>query len=78
MTSMTPPQPKQARLEDVWPWNPPRTSTLTICEVPADLLTEFFEVVVNPNYPKGIVPAILDLMENAVAAQKTKRCSAES
>ncbi len=78
MTSVTPPQPRQVRLSDVWPWNGPKTRDLTIYGIPEDLLLDFVEEVVKPNYPKGIVPAILDLMEKAVAEQKRKRCSVEA
>lgn len=78
MTSMTPPQPKQIRLDDVWPWAAPRTRNLTVYAIPEEMLRDFVEEVVRPNCPKGIVPAILDLMEKAVAEQKRKRCSVES
>jgi hypothetical protein len=69
---MTPPQPKQVRLDDVWPWNRPRTRDLTIYGIPEDLLLDFVEEVVKPNYSNDIVAAILDLMEKAVAEQKEK------
>lgn len=78
MTPMTPPQPKQVRLSDVWPWNEPRTRDLTIYGIPEDLILGFVEEVVKPNYPDGIVAAIVDLMEKAVAEQRRKRCSIES
>jgi hypothetical protein len=76
-TTMTPPQPKQISLDDVWPWNAPRTRTLVLYEVPEDLLLEFAEEIVKPYYPKGIVPAVLDLMQKAVDEQRRKRCSVE-
>jgi hypothetical protein len=65
-------------LFDVWPWNGPKTRDLTICGIPEDLLLDFVEEVVKPNYPNDIVAAIRDLMEKAVAEQKRKRCSVES
>ena len=47
-------------------------ASLTIYDIPAELLHEFSEYVVKLYYPGGISPAIKDLMRKAVQEQKQK------
>ena len=47
-------------------------ASLTIYDIPAELLHEFSEYVVKPYYPGGTSPAIKDLMRKAVQEQKRK------
>ena len=47
-------------------------ASLTIYDIPAELLHGFSEYVVRPFYPGGISPAIKDLMRKAVQEQKQK------
>jgi len=46
--------------------------SLTIYDIPAELLHEFSEYVVKPHYPGGISPAIKDLMKKAVEQEREK------
>jgi len=42
------------------------TVSLTVYDIPAELLHEFSDYVVKPSYPGGIAEAIKDLMRKAV------------
>src|SRR5271157_1356007 len=46
---------------------------LTIYDVPADLLREFGEKVVNSSYPSGVNEAIKDLLRKAIMEHESKR-----
>jgi hypothetical protein len=46
---------------------------ITIQKIPANLLKEFMDKVVNPTYPGGIGAAIKDLMTKAVQEAKYGR-----
>ena len=45
---------------------------ITIHDVPAELIVEFSEKVVVPDYPGGISQAIKDLMRKAVKEQRDR------
>ena len=49
---------------------------LTIYDVPADLLREFGEKVVNSSYPSGVNEAIKDLLRKAIMEHESKRIEA--
>jgi hypothetical protein len=46
---------------------------LTIYDVPAGLLREFGEKVVNSSYPSGVNEAIKDLLRKAIMDQEKRR-----
>lgn len=49
---------------------------LTIYDVPASLLREFGEKVVNSSYPSGVNEAIKDLLRKAIMEHESKRVEA--
>ena len=49
---------------------------LTIYDVPAGLLREFGEKVVNSSYPSGVNEAIKDLLRKAITEHESKRVEA--
>jgi hypothetical protein len=49
---------------------------LTIYDVPAGLLREFGEKVVNSSYPSGVNEAIKDLLRKAIMEHESKRIEA--
>jgi len=57
-------------MRHTWPFKQEESLSITIYDVPEDLLIEFAEKVIKPDYPGGISPAIKDLMQKAVEEKK--------
>jgi hypothetical protein len=49
---------------------------LTIYDIPASLLKEFGEKIVQPQYPSGVNEAIKDLIRKAVLEERLSRSDA--
>jgi predicted transcriptional regulator of viral defense system len=57
-------------MRHTWSFKQEESLSITIYNVPEDLIKEFAEKVIKPDYPGGISPAIKDLVQKAVEEKK--------